>query len=286
MRPSARQARGALGVFATFALLGCPPPPPAPPAPPPGRAPEADAHAPAPEADRPAPEEVDGPDDAGEPPVAPPVGLSPEAAASAVDVAPGEYVERLERGGVARPSANAAVGLAQHLELGGRARAVLALGDGALSYEVFLAEGDRLRLGAAEGRVRSLEPGGALELEWARTFRDPTAEAPITRALDRELEAGPLRLEALGLYRLPDGRVLGVGNVVEDPDGPGSPPAVSLNVFPGDYERDPMQGYDRHVLARPGATLQGERASLRVVRVEPPTDRGSAWGWVELEALP
>lgn len=185
-------------------------------------------------------------------------------------------VDRLATGGVLEPSGRLSVGLAGRFEVAGVPRARLSAADGQLAVEYLLAVGERARIGdAVFSLVANAEE--ATSLRWERAFPDPLHTPPVVREVGCELrDLGELCLEEMGLYRFSDGAVLAVGNVLADPE-----PAVTLCLYPPGYQEDPMQGYDRHFLARANAVLSGESATLRVQHLEP--GDGGGWGTVRLE---
>jgi len=143
-------------------------------------------------------------------------------------------VERLEGPGGAEPLAELSVGSAQ------------------MSYRVYAAEGSRLWAGRASLRVLELDAGAdpaRVRLGWLAA-PDPGREVAAIRTLG-PAPAGADRLDAMGFYALPDGRVLAVGNVRPGPDGP----RVTLSLYPPGYSEDPMQDYALAVDVAPGATI-------------------------------
>lgn len=137
-----------------------------------------------------------------------------------------------------------------------------------VTYAVEIGVGERLRAGGHELEVLEIDPEARLvRYRWTKV---PSGEAfvqPAGAGGDR------LRLSEMGLYRLADGRVIGVGNVIATDEGG----AVSLTVFSAGYAKDPMAGYENHVRVRAGEPL--ESATTKVLQVRVGT--GSR-GWVEL----
>jgi hypothetical protein len=80
----------------------------------------------------------------------------------------------------------------------------------------------------------------------------------------------------MGLYRLDDGSVVAVGNVIPTDRGG----TVSVAVFPENYAQDPMQGFDNHVRVRVGQPLRGKRP-IRVHALGAAST--GKRGWVELK---
>ncbi len=202
--------------------------------------------------------------------------LSLAAIASGQD-APDEVT--LRRGTQHHVRRDRAVGLVavEPAAAGKPARARVNVSAGAYSLVAVLAPGERLRVGGATLEVVSVEPPGTLRL---RRGEAGGADEPLRAA--PEVREGALTLEPLALYRLPQGRVIGLGNVRLD--GEGGAPVVTLTVFPAGFDRDPARGYDLHVDAAAGATLEGAVGRVRVLRLEPAqADRPGA---VVLELLP
>lgn len=158
------------------------------------------------------------------------------------------------------------------------ARARVSVSAGAYAYHALLAPGATLVVGGAALEVTGVDPkdGGALTL--ARRPADEE-DAPLRAA--PAPEAGRLRLPEQGIYRLPDGTVVGVGNVRAD--GKDGAACVTLTVYGPGYRERPTQGYDLHADAVVGA-LEGQVRPVRVHAVEPARDGAPAA--VVLEVLP
>ncbi len=73
-----------------------------------------------------------------------------------------------------------------------------------------------------------------------------------------------LSLHEVGFYRLPNGAVIAVGNVVtcrgED--------VVTVSVLPAGYADDPLVGYDYHRREAAGGALAGKVMRLRLVSLQ------------------
>lgn len=162
------------------------------------------------------------------------------------------------------------------------ARARVSVSAGPFSFVAVLKAGDTVSLGGTALEVVSLDPPRSLRLRrrTAGAETDPlhTAPPPVE---------GRLKLRATGIYTLPDGGAIGVGNV--RPDGPDGQPVVTLTVFPAGFREDPTRGYDLHVDTAAGAALDGAAAHVRVHAVEsgPGPEVGpDGRGVVELELTP
>lgn len=246
--------RGLAGLLASWLLCGCPtqPEPPASPTVPP-TAPGGDTPGQQgdsgsdPEATPPEPTQpAASPADPAEPTPTPAPTRSPETIA-------------LEVGGVHPLDERVAIGLSGFVTVAGRDLARVAVTLGAASFEAQLAPGAELRVGPGRFALSTLDRGGR------RITLDPKVPLPKELELGSavDLPAGSRHtFPAQGFYTLSDGSQLTVGNVF-DVEGE---PRVTLNLFPADYERNPMQDYARAYRAAPGAAL-GER--YRVVKVEP-----------------
>lgn len=157
------------------------------------------------------------------------------------------------------------------------ARARVSVSAGPYAFVALLAPGAKLVTGGASLEVVAVE---AATLRLARRASgqptEPLRDAPAA-------EAGKLRLPEQGLYRLPDGIVVGVGNV--RPDGAAKAPVVTLTVYGPGYRERPAQGYDLHVDALAAAApLAGKVRRVRVHAVVAATETAPAT--VELELLP
>jgi hypothetical protein len=178
-------------------------------------------------------------------------------------------LDPLVQGSVLRPRRDVLIGLSgfPRLRRGGQdvQLAWFSVGTRPMTYAVEVAVGGRVRAGGYELEVLEIDPERRqVRYRWTA---EPTASVPMVQSLPQS--AGKLRLRAMGLYRLSDGSVVGVGNVISTDKGG----AVSLTVFPASYAKDPMQGYDNHVRVRAGK-LDGARA-VRLSQVQ--------GAWVELE---
>jgi hypothetical protein len=169
---------------------------------------------------------------------------------------------RIVRGTVLRPHPDVSVGLVE-VAREPEALAWLSVGLGPYAYRVFLRRGERLHVAGGVLELTELEAGGDVVGRWVTPV---PADAPA-KPVALEDEQG-WELPDMGLYSLPGGRVLGVGNVRRSAAVGASPEAgVTLMLYPAGYASDPSLGYDLHEEARPGA-LSGEVGELRVERVE------------------
>lgn len=198
-------------------------------------------------------------------------GLDPEG------IQPSDRQERLDSGALLRPAGDVSLGLAGTYELDGTRRHRLTVAFDQYSFDLLLRNGELARAGHSRFRLGTAG-GGSAEVSWEREFRDDSARLIV----DAQTDFGttePVRLAEMGLYRLSDGRVLGIGNVIAGRKGP----RVTISVYPKGYQEDPMMGQDRHFLAVEGAILVGDHASLRLVSVQPRAQ--GEFGRVALRAL-
>ena len=258
-----------MGVVGVLALVGCPQdtPPPAPPRPapprptPPRSTPPRSTPTPSAESPTPAPSE-------------PRVVRDPSPVAGSPPSSGPE--ERIRRGAVRRCGGSVSVGVKGVIEsVGPRGRqrlAYLSVASGQRSFEALLDVGERLRAGEAELELLAIEDDGDLRVRWLSDYRDPLAEASL-------IEPAPsdLRLPEKGLYELPDGVAIGVGNVrTVAPLGEEPRDVVTLRVFPAKYELDPLQPWDVHASASAGQVLEGEVRRLTVQEIGHPAE-GRGW---------
>jgi hypothetical protein len=185
----------------------------------------------------------------------------------------------LKRGARRRLGDERGVALSEVLreDEGQPARARLEVAVGPTYLQALLPAGGRVEVGGTTLEVLAVESARAIRI---RLEDGGPADAPL-RALET---GGPrLRLAGLGLYALPDGVRLGVGNVRREGRGPGARAAVTLTVFPAAYARDPTLGYDLHLDLGEGAVLEGQVLRGKVLSLDPAAGPG---GEVELEVLP
>ncbi len=182
----------------------------------------------------------------------------------------------MRQGEVFRPSAHVAVGLSGFLKVEGRERARLSVGDGPFGVDALVAKGERVRVGSGLLLLEEFSRGeGSVGLRWGLAPKQGAAPRLLSPV---EFRAGePLRLTEMGLYRLPDARVIAVSNVLPTQE-------VTITVYPAGYAAEPMLGCDRHFLVGAGSTLEGEGGRFvlqRIAAVDPP-----GWGWVEVVEEP
>jgi len=157
------------------------------------------------------------------------------------------------------------------------ARARVSVSAGPYSFVAVMKAGDTVSLGGASLEVVDLAPPRSLRLR----RRTGGAETDPLRAAPAPIE-GRMALEELGIYTLPDGGAIGVGNIRGD--GPDDLPVVTLTVFPAGFGEEPTRGYDLHVDVTAGATtLEGAVTGVRVHAIEPAP--GSSRGLVRVELI-
>jgi hypothetical protein len=196
--------------------------------------------------------------------------------AEAVETVASDEVVTLPRGQVSPSIGDVRLGFKGLVDdLGGAPLARISVATGQLGFEALVAQGERVRVGSAWVRVGV---GAEAELAWEQAYPEGRSPDLIRDLPQGALDGGVLRLEEMGLYRLADGRVLAVGNVVAEPEGEGSAPAVVLACYPADY--DGTQPHDRHFLAVAGEALEGEQFPATLARLQ--VAQGDDWGFVEL----
>ncbi len=149
----------------------------------------------------------------------------------------------------------------------------VAVTSGQVSFRAQLVVGDRLRLAAASELELLAVEREALKIRWISEVDEALGEVEaVTPATP---ENGSVVLEEMGIYTV-SGLTVGVGNVRLVPEGA---PAVTITVFPENYESNPMQNWDLHSDLLAGDSRKG--AVLGLV-VEDVGERGQARGWVRL----
>ncbi|MGE0713111.1 MAG: hypothetical protein AB7N76_35330 [Planctomycetota bacterium] len=258
-------------VLGALILLGCPAPP-GPTAPPGGGAPPPPQPGTSPQS-RPAPGASPATGSAATPSPAPAAApSSPGTASGAPGGAPPEpELRALAPREVLHLSRRVSVGLEQVEELplarGRELVARVAVCSAPWSYVCELPRGARLRCGDEELEV--LEVAAArVSFRWRRV---PGATAPVD--LVRPVQAAALRqLAPMGLYALPDGRRLGVGNVLELRRHDGAVVrVVTLSLYAAGFRGEPGDRYDVIRRLVPGRAAPAPRTGARVllVRAEP-----------------
>jgi hypothetical protein len=242
----------AVGVLAAIALGGCPKSGGGT-APPPTTAPPASKPTSRPADPTPTPESVPAPK------------AEPDAPSESTD-----RFEWIKQSTVLSPQRGVSIGLVEVVREP-HPLALLSVGHGPYAFSASLALGEHLHVAGGELEVVELAVGGDVRVRWVRLVPSDLAERPGAIEV-----TDPLTLPDMGLYALPKGRVLAVGNVRNiTPLGEAPRLGVTLALFPKGYDRDPSMGYDQHLDAAAG-TLTGKFGSLDVERVEPAAPAGRA----------